>query len=389
MTRLVATGQDSSFDKETIGVATAGRSEFAYRPGHFVPRDAWFPIAHLSSLGFKPLERMLDSVPIVIWRDGTGTIRAMEDRCVHRRAPLSRGRTTPQGLQCPYHGWIYDGEGRVVAIPSMGPGYAIPANCAVPSYPVATRYGHIWIWWGNPAHADVSLMPEVPFIAPDGRATHEGFANYECAHELLIENILDLTHIDFIHGGLLGDPEGGTEDIQVESTDETVTTIRTTGGRKPPAILAPLFGFPKTQDIYNVTRVFVRSGCAIATITYDPPGWGLFLFITNTPVSPGRIRQEASTVAIGPWWWRKLLPLSNGPIQQQDHAILKLQHPRYQDGDGRADRSVPVDQATLRYRAARMKLMKRQAAGDFGYADGWRGSDATEVLRVTPDKIAF
>lgn len=353
-----------------------------HQPGRLVLRDTWFPIAHSSALRDKPIRRWLHGTAIVLWRDGSGTARAMEDRCCHRRAPLSEGRIIDGCLQCPYHGWIYDGSGQVVKIPSMGDDYRVPKNCAVPTYPLVQRSGHLWVWWGNPNAADVALIPDVPFVRHDGTAPVEGTLLYDVPQELLVENILDLTHIDYVHGGLLGNPGGGTEEISTEYTDETITTVRTTRGRKPPAALAPLFGFPRTQDIYNVTRVYVRSGCAIATITYSPPGWGLWLFITNTPERPDHIRQDFSQQIIGPWWWRKLLPMANRTIQKQDLWILRMQHPQYEQDDGRLDRSAPIDAPSLRYRMARKKIAQRQVNGDFSYATGWQGSDAAKLLRV-------
>lgn len=349
-------------------------------PGRLVMRNAWFAIAHTIALAKGPVRRLLFEKPIVVWRDSKGVLSAMEDRCCHRRAPLSAGKVQVEGLQCPYHGWIYDSAGMVVKIPTMGDDFRPPEICRVPSYPLVVRYGFVWVWWGARDEADPALIPDIPFIDPDGAAPITGTVVYDVPQELYCENILDLTHINYVHGGLLGDPGQGKEDITVEVTDEAVAAIRTSR-TKPPVALAPFFGFPKTLDLHNVTRVFVRSGCAIATVKFYPAGWGLYLFVTNVPESGRRIRQDFAMVTVGPWWFRKLMPLTNGPVQKQDDWILKLQAPQYEGDDERMDKSVRLDAPTLKYRAVRRSLARRQAAGDFSYAAGWQGRDAAEILR--------
>jgi nitrite reductase/ring-hydroxylating ferredoxin subunit len=69
----------------------------------------------------RPLAVDIGDQPVVLWRDAQGIARALEDRCPHRRAPLSRGCVRENGwLQCGYHGWSYDGEtGRLKEIPNM------------------------------------------------------------------------------------------------------------------------------------------------------------------------------------------------------------------------------------------------------------------------------
>ena len=91
--------------------------------GRTVLKNAWFPLARTRLIKpGKPISRMIDQCPIVLWRDGTGTIRAMENRCVHRRAALSGGKIIDGNLRCPCHGWRYDSTGACVRIPVARPG---------------------------------------------------------------------------------------------------------------------------------------------------------------------------------------------------------------------------------------------------------------------------
>jgi len=346
-----------------------------------VLRDAWFGVALASAVRKRPVARTIDGTPVVLWRDATGKVRAMEDRCAHRRAPLSEGKVVGGVLQCPYHGWCYDACGAVVKIPSLGPGGTPPSRFTVDAYPVVERYGIVWLWWGDPAHADSALLPEIPFLEPDGSPPASGDFHYSAPQELVIENLLDLTHTDFVHGTVFGDPFGGAEEITVDHTDEVIVMRRISRDRRPPQMLKLAMGNPERQDIAQTFYSHVRSGVTFGIAWNTPPGWGFCLLLCNTPETPTSTRVTAAIRVIGPWVYRTLGPiLSTKIVRRQDERILKRQTARYRDVDTRADKSVPADAAGLRYRSLRAALVDRQTAGDFTYRDGWRGPDAAAAI---------
>ncbi len=355
--------------------------------GTTVLQDTWFVLGAASDIRRGQLaKRMIDETPLLLWRSSDGNVHAIEDRCAHRRAPLSAGKLVGDTVQCPYHGWRYDTGGACVAMPSLGPGREPRPNVGVPSYPVRIRYGLVWLWWGDPDRADANLIPDIPFLHPDRPApsvVHRSF-DYETCSELVVENLLDLTHLDFVHGSMLGDPIGGDEEMRVEYTDEVITMTRISEGRRPPKAQAALMGFPKTQDLFQTMKVYVRSGVTIGVGWQTPPGWANCIVMPNTPVSPTLTRLDGQVlVNIGtPWALDKLAPLLTRIITSQDNRILRLQRPAYSKVESRPDRSVPMDEATLRYRSLRHALIRRQRAGDFQYADGWQGADAAEQMRV-------
>jgi phenylpropionate dioxygenase-like ring-hydroxylating dioxygenase large terminal subunit len=355
-------------------------------PRHTVLRDAWFPLARTRLLRRdRPIQRMLDGSPIVIWRDGQGVVRAMDDRCAHRRASLSSGRVVDGTLQCPYHGWRYDGTGAVVKIPSLTPGERISPHFCVDDHPVVVRYGWIWVWWGDAAAADPAYLPDIPFLdpagdPPGGRLTR---FTYRAPQELVVENLLDLTHLDFVHGAIFGDPYGaGEEQILVDHTDEVITMTRLAEQRLPPKAQAFLTR-GKRQDLHQTMQIHVRSGVAVGVAWSTPPGWGICLFLPNVPAGPEATYQEGYLKLIGPAWYSKyVMPWASRIVTWQDARIFRGQVPNYRNDDGRADKSVPADVAGLRYRSMRRALVDRQAAGDFAYAPGWQGPDAATVHRV-------
>jgi len=163
-------------------------------------RNAWTIAAWASEL--QPgslLARTLLDEPLVLYRDASGTPHALADRCPHRFAPLSMGRLCDDGaaLQCPYHGLRFDGSGACVHNPH-GDG-RIPQAAKVRSYPVVERWSGLWIWMGDAGLADASRIPAFPFNDPEQWAVGTGSMIIDAPYELEIDNILDLSHIEFMH----------------------------------------------------------------------------------------------------------------------------------------------------------------------------------------------
>ena len=96
--------------------------------------------------------------PVVFYRTEDGTPVALEDRCPHRRLPLSMGKLVGDDvLQCHYHGLRFDRTGACVRVPGQD---MIPATARVKTYPVVERYKWLWIWMGDPALADPAKIPD-------------------------------------------------------------------------------------------------------------------------------------------------------------------------------------------------------------------------------------
>src|SRR5258708_6152703 len=117
--------------------------------------DAWYVAAWSDQLADRPLARVVLEQPVVLFRRGDGSPAALEDRCVHRRLPLSLGRIRGDALECGYHGLVFDTTGRCVKIPGQT---TIPPGARVRSYPVVERHRCLWIWTGDPARADPAAI---------------------------------------------------------------------------------------------------------------------------------------------------------------------------------------------------------------------------------------
>ena len=139
--------------------------------------------------------------PIVLYRKGDGGIAALEDRCVHRLAPLSRGRIEGDDLRCMYHGLKFAPSGRCVEIPGQS---AIPPKAAVRSYPVAEQDCWVWLWMGDPALADTALIPHALKHGDPDWYMQTGRLGYEANYQLINDNLLDLSHLSYVHENTLG-----------------------------------------------------------------------------------------------------------------------------------------------------------------------------------------
>jgi phenylpropionate dioxygenase-like ring-hydroxylating dioxygenase large terminal subunit len=146
--------------------------------------------------------------PIVVYRGESVTAVALIDRCCHRLAPLSMGRLEGENLRCMYHGLKFAPSGRCVEIPGET---KIPPQVKVRSYPICDKYSIAWIWMGDAARADEALIPEFVGVDDPNWAMRPGRMDYQANYTLINENLLDLSHIAFLHENSLGatlTPEG-------------------------------------------------------------------------------------------------------------------------------------------------------------------------------------
>jgi vanillate O-demethylase monooxygenase subunit len=100
-----------------------------------------------------------------------------------------------------YHGFLYERDGRVVEIPGQD---TVPPNAAIRRYAIVERHSWIWIWMGDPATADESLIPPaVGFDDPDWMLGR-GFLDYEAEAQLINDNLLDFSHLSYVHANSFG-----------------------------------------------------------------------------------------------------------------------------------------------------------------------------------------
>ena len=175
--------------------------------------EQWWPISYVQDLDpNQPSRFTLLERDLVIWWDrAASSWRVFPDVCPHRLVPLSEGRINEEGLlECPYHGWSFDGGGQCQRVPQALENTQ-PNNrrsrCA--SLPTATGQGLLFVWMGAPDAADPRQLPLVPALEenPDSWTVQDTFRDLPMDAVTLLENVLDVSHVPFTHHKTVGKRE--------------------------------------------------------------------------------------------------------------------------------------------------------------------------------------
>ena len=285
------------------------------------------------------LARTLLDEPLVFFRRPDGDAVALQDRCPHRFAPLSMGRLCDDGVavQCPYHGLRFDGTGACVHNPH-GTG-VIPKRAAVRSWTVVERDGLLWLWAGEAADADASLIPDFSAVAgAPADATVRGYLPTACDYRLLADNIMDLTHADFLHAGSLG--SGAITRAQAQVTDLGERSVRITwlssGDRAPDAFDAHLRERGRPTDQWTEVTWTAPGAMLLhvgATLQGEPRERGVDTANLHlaTPETTGRTHYwywSTRNFAIDPHANAAIRPVIEFAFSQQDKPMLEAQQRR-------------------------------------------------------------
>jgi vanillate O-demethylase monooxygenase subunit len=200
-------------------------------------RRCWYVYGlseELDELGW--MSRRVLGEPVLLMRTVAGDLRAIADRCPHRFVPLSLGHIAEGTVQCAYHGLAFDSSGRC----THNPHGVITGALNVRSYPIVQTGPLIWIWMGDPEGAAETPAPQYFYTTDSGYMTRGGYLRGLANYQLMADNILDLSHIEFLHPAL------GTEavrraGVKVEAPGNHVVTTRLMTGELLPEGLARVY----------------------------------------------------------------------------------------------------------------------------------------------------
>jgi vanillate O-demethylase monooxygenase subunit len=181
---------------------------YPFKPGSYAPRNGWYVAAFCNEIGEKLLSRWILNQPVVLYRKGDGTAVAVQGRCPHRHFPLGDSKRVGDAIQCGYHGITFGADGQCTFIPSQ---QSVPGVYSIKAYPLVERGLWAWIWPGEPEKADESLIPTMEEIGyrtdPDFHAKPFYVHHVNGRYQLLNDNLLDLTHLGYLHSGSIGTPD--------------------------------------------------------------------------------------------------------------------------------------------------------------------------------------
>ncbi|WP_211093559.1 aromatic ring-hydroxylating dioxygenase subunit alpha [Cohnella fermenti] len=165
--------------------------------------NEWHPVALAEEIGTVPKGVCVLGEKIVLYRSSKG-ITAMRDLCIHRGVPLSLGRVQGDRIVCAYHGWEYDQSGACVCIPALPKHQAIPTKARTPTFACCESLGFVWVCLGEPSRPTPIYEDFVPSELIPLRM---GPYPVQASGPRVVENFLDVSHLMFVHEGLLGDRE--------------------------------------------------------------------------------------------------------------------------------------------------------------------------------------
>jgi len=234
-------------------------------------RNYWYVAASEGEVGRKPLPRTILGEPVVMFRTEAGLPVALEDRCAHRHLPLSMGKLCGDTVQCHYHGLRFAADGSCVHIPGQ---QHIPHAARVRTYPVVERYHWIWIWMGDPALADPATITDFHWLDDPNWGAKSSYLHVEANWQLVVDNLLDLTHLAFVHESTIGNLALAEHaKVHVARAPTNVVVTRWIIDQEPPPTFKKVGGFAGHVDRWQI-------------IDFTPPAF-LRLDVGATPTGTG------------------------------------------------------------------------------------------------------
>ena len=208
-----------------------------------IVRNRWYMAAFSNEITREPMERTLLKLPVVMYRKEDGTPVAMYGLCPHRYLPLAKGRIEGDNIVCGYHGLAFADTGECVDVPSQD---TVATRTCQPVYPLEERGPICWIWMGDQDRCDRNLIPPYDDFGlgqPGWHYSSESYFHLEGRSQLLVDNLMDLTHLPYVHHHIPGGDAMGKVPITIEEREFSVRVLR-----KVEAPWNPFFGLIYGQE---------------------------------------------------------------------------------------------------------------------------------------------
>jgi phenylpropionate dioxygenase-like ring-hydroxylating dioxygenase large terminal subunit len=335
-------------------------------------RNGWYAASWSKDLSEHPVGRTFLDEKVVLFRNASGQVAALEDCCCHRAAPLSKGELAGDYLMCGYHGLKFDIHGRCVEVPGQS---LVPRNAKVRSYPVREKWSVVWIWMGDPAKADESKIADLPWLADPGWTATPGYIHLKSNYQFLIDNLLDLTHVAYVHKRTIaGDPREATTPTRTERLPDGVRVGRWMIDFVPPPLFAKAGNFTGNVDRWQFvtwtppSNVYLDVGCA-KTGTGAPQGdrsqgisiWSTHLVTPETEDSSHYMFSFARNFAVGDEAMSKLLYEGSKATFLEDAEMLEAVQRNRRGGSLEGLVDIGADAAQLQARRMLSQLIAAEA----------------------------
>ncbi len=336
-------------------------------------RNGWYAALWSKDLTDRPVARTFMNEKVVMFRGQDGTVAALEDRCCHRAAPLSIGEVVGDTLMCGYHGLKFAADGSCVEVPGQT---EIPDTARVRSYPLVERWNVLWIWMGDPAKADPATIEPLTWLDDPQWTSTPGYIHLNANYQLLIDNLLDLTHVSYVHKKTIaGDPREATTPTKTERLDDGVRNGRFMIDFQPPPLFAKAGNFDGNVDRWQFVTwkapatVYLDVGCA-KTGTGAASGdrsqgisiWSSHLIAPETETSSHYMFCFSRNFHLGDEAMSKLLYEGSKATFMEDVEVLQLQQANVEGGSIEGLVDIRNDAAQLQARRIMRQLATQELA---------------------------
>lgn len=327
---------------------------------HEALNNFWYAVEHAAALATAPRQVTLLGNKYVLYRDGSGQPHAALDRCPHRGASFKNGWVESDCLRCPYHGWSFDLKGHCVHIPVDQPGVPIPALARLEMLPVHEASGFIWIFPGDPAKADVSLIPDFPeFNAPGWRAVSGEYA-WDANFSRVVESGLDTSHAPFVHKTFFSNrDDAAVHPLDVKDQSGSVSCMVTMKPPKPLGVFK--YVLKKKRNLPTTWLTCFLPNVNRMDVDFGMKGYRFVYMGSNIPVSSTRTVTK----------WIEVRNFIRQPIgdrqfikdtvntYNEDRALVETQDQHFSWESGQKELLLASDQLILAYRKRMAALIPR------------------------------
>jgi phenylpropionate dioxygenase-like ring-hydroxylating dioxygenase large terminal subunit len=244
--------------------ARRGQEDMADEDTPFI-RNCWYVACFSADLEEgKLFSRIVLGEPVVLFRLRDRKIVAMKDRCPHRSFPLSAGRLVDDEIVCGYHGMRYRSDGRCTLVPTQN---RAASAIKVPTYVVLEQVPLVWIWMGAPALAAAAAPPsEHWMLAGSSWAASRSYLKVSSNYVFLHENLLDLSHLTFLHANTFGTPDYALAPYETHIGADVIEVKRHVQPTHLPPIYAEPLGLTGVDAARIVTSTYRTPGLSISAV---------------------------------------------------------------------------------------------------------------------------